>query len=154
MSHLKSQSIHKRIKILLQETNDAFTNYHTVNADYAEFASLSLSEFRSILKQPNLDTSELIKVLRHSTIQHRKNNPEGCWATFVAKSITEATNSNLRTAVQSMKVKKLKQKIKQKAKMQIGDVLPRISLLKLEKQETRSIPAQMIPDQTELAEKA
>jgi len=59
------ENIHYRIKNLLEETHDVFEDCAGgVNADYAAFASLSLSDFKSLLDNPELTGKELRRILR------------------------------------------------------------------------------------------
>ena len=87
-------SIHHRIKILIEETNDAFSSCGSVNTDYAEFATLSLSEFKNALSNPRLTPRQLTQLLRTGMTQHRAvADPESCWATFMAHYIAQTANN-------------------------------------------------------------
>ena len=95
-------SIHHRIKMLIEETNDAFASCDTgMNADYAEFATLALSEFKHVLSNPALTRRELMGVLRSGMAKHKVVDPESCWATFMAYYIAKTSNNDLRQSPQS-----------------------------------------------------
>ncbi len=91
-----SVSVHHRIKMLIEETNDAFFSCDgCVNADYAEFATLALSEFKHVLHNPRLTRGQLTRMLRTGAIKHRDIDPEGCWATFMAHYVAQTANKNM-----------------------------------------------------------
>jgi hypothetical protein len=92
-----STSVHHRVKLLLEETNDVFSFCGSVNADYAEFASLALSEFKNALHKPELTRPELLRMIRTGTTRHKEisvDDPQCCWATFVARHIALTSNVN------------------------------------------------------------
>jgi len=86
-----SLSVHQRIRILIEQTNDAFSNYDAVNADYAEFATLALADFKEALKNPNLTRGQLAQMLRRGMMQHQDKEP-GSWSAFMAAHIAKASN--------------------------------------------------------------
>ena len=88
-------SIHHRIKMLIEETNDAFSscNGH-MNTDYAEFAALALSEFKHVLRNPRLTRKQLCVMLRTGMIKHKDIDPESNWATFMAHYVARSANKN------------------------------------------------------------
>ena len=91
---------HNRIKNLLEETNDAFVNCAgSVNADYAAFVSMRISEFKRLLDNPDLTDQELRRIIRKGEKKHRAKNPEGCWASFIANYVTKSSNQNLKKSV-------------------------------------------------------
>ena len=90
-------TLHQRIKMLIEETNDAYSTCGSINADYAEFASLALSEFKSALRNPRLTRAELSQMLRTGMTQHRNVDPETNWSTFMAHYITRTANKNAET---------------------------------------------------------
>jgi len=59
-----TQNIHTRIKHLLEETSDAFASSGTINMDYAGFAAMALSDFKSLLDNPDLTDMELRCMIR------------------------------------------------------------------------------------------
>lgn len=90
-------NIHQRIKNLLEETNDAFVGCAgCLNSDYAAFASLRLSEFKSLLENPELTGKELRHMLRKGDQSQRARDPEGCWSSFLANYVTKNANQNLK----------------------------------------------------------
>ena len=64
-------SIYSRIKILIEDTNDAFSAYGSLNTDYAEFATLSLADFKSILNKPDMTKDELVANKARRVIRHQ-----------------------------------------------------------------------------------
>lgn len=90
-----SISIHHRIRMLIEETNDAFygSDGH-MNADYAEFASLALSEFKHVLRNPRLTRGQLTAMLRTGMLKHKDIDPESNWSSFMAHYITRSSNRN------------------------------------------------------------
>ena len=89
-------SVYNRIKSLIEETNGAFTEYRgSINADYAEFATMSLPDFKTALEDPRLSADGLIEILRTGATEHRSEDPESCWATFMAHYIARTANRNL-----------------------------------------------------------
>lgn len=100
-------NIHRRMKTLLEETNDAFVNCAgSLNSDYAGFASMRLDEFKSLLGKPDMTASELRKILRKGDRKHRNGQSEGCWASYVAYYVSRKANQNLEDAV-SYKIDKV-----------------------------------------------
>ena len=89
-----SKQVHKRIKRLLEETNDAYTLDGYLNADYPEFAGLSISEFKAILKSPDLTRRQLVRMLRKGSTKHRDISPKSCWATFLANYVNNVSNTD------------------------------------------------------------
>jgi len=95
-----TQNIHRRIKNLLEETNDAFESCAgSVNTDYAAFVSMRLSEFKSLLENPDLTDRELRKMIRKGQQKCRAKDPEGCWASFIANYMAKNANQNLAKTV-------------------------------------------------------
>lgn len=90
---MNTLSVHQRIKILIEETNDAFTSCGSVNTDYAEFAAMALSEFKNALSDQRLTPRQLTNMLRTGMTQHKQHSdPESCWATFMAHYIAQTAN--------------------------------------------------------------
>lgn len=94
-----SQTVHERIKNLIEGTHEAFENYGAMNTDYAEFASLALSEFKSALQNPELTGQQLRKLIRVGHKSHSHESPEECWATFMAQYVSMNGNTNLKDLV-------------------------------------------------------
>lgn len=92
--------IHSRIKALLEETNDAFISCAgSLNADYAAFASMRLSEFKALLENPHLTDRDLRRILRKAEQGHPGKDPEGSWASYMAHYVTRNANENLKETV-------------------------------------------------------
>jgi hypothetical protein len=88
--------VHNRIKHLVEETRDAYSSFSGgVNADYAEFASLSLSAFKDILHNPDLTDRDLRRMIRGGMKTHKGKSPASCWATFMALYIAHNANAGL-----------------------------------------------------------
>ena len=94
-------SIHNRIKVLIEETNDAFSYCDSgFNADYPEFATLAFSDFKAALEDPFLTRKELLALLRGAMKEHRRQaDPDANWSSFVAEYVAETSNSNVRQRV-------------------------------------------------------
>ncbi len=91
-----TQNVHRRIKNLLEETNDAFESCAGgMNSDYASFVSMRLSEFKSLLSNPDLTDRELRQMIRKGQQKSRAKDPEGCWASFIANYMANNANQNL-----------------------------------------------------------
>ena len=87
-------TMYKSIKSLIEETNDAYSICRgAVNADYAEFATMSISDFKRALQDPRLTRAQLTKMLRTGATEHKAEDPESCWATFMAHYIARSANS-------------------------------------------------------------
>jgi hypothetical protein len=86
-----SLSVHQRIRILIEQTNDAFSNYDAVNADFAEFATLALADFKEALRNPNLTRGQLAQMLRRGMMKHQDKDP-GSWSAFMAAHIAKTAN--------------------------------------------------------------
>lgn len=91
---LMRPSVHARLKRLLEGTHEAFGICGTVNTDYAEFASLSLYEFKVALGNPALTGSELRRAIRDGSRQHSAASPEENWAVFMARYVGLSVNAN------------------------------------------------------------
>lgn len=86
-----SLSVHQKIRILIEQTNDCFKCYDAVNADFAEFATLALSDFKEALEDPGLTRGQLTRMLRRGMIKHSDKGP-GSWSAFMAAHIARAAN--------------------------------------------------------------
>lgn len=100
MRETMTNTLHERIKMLIQETNDAFSSCAgCMNTDYAAFASMRLTEFKKLLNNPGLTGNDLRRLLRKGDQNQRNADPEGCWATFIANYVTQNANQNLADSV-------------------------------------------------------
>lgn len=91
-------SNHQQIKNLIEDTTIAFENCGGVNTDYADFATMALADFKKLLGDAKLTDRQLKQLIRKANCSHRDGDPQGCWASFVAKSIAKQSNSNLQNA--------------------------------------------------------
>lgn len=89
-------SLHQRIRVLLEETNDAYASCGSVNADFAEFAAMAITEFKTVLGDPDLTGERLIEILRRAMNKHQDKD-SGSWSIFMANHIAWAANRNGRT---------------------------------------------------------
>lgn len=89
-----TQTIHSRIKHLLEETNDVFVNSGAVNIDYAGFAAMALPDFKALLDNQELTDMQLRRMIRRGALKHRTTRPESCWATYVARYMARKANQN------------------------------------------------------------
>jgi hypothetical protein len=94
-----SQNVHDRIKHLIEGTHEAFENYGNMNTDFAGFASMALSEFKSALQNPELTGHELRRLIRQGQTSHRSEDPQSCWATFMAQYVSKNANSDRFTSL-------------------------------------------------------
>ena len=84
-----------RIQALIEDTNAAFMSCDgSMNTDYAEFASLALSEFKTALRDPALTRNDLMKILRKGMAKHRNRDPD-MWSALMAKHIGKAANKTI-----------------------------------------------------------
>lgn len=87
-------SVHQRIRTLIEETNDAFFESEgSINADYAEFATLALADFKAVLSDPKLTKQALTDILRSAMHKHHDMDHAG-WASFMAYHIAATANKN------------------------------------------------------------
>ncbi len=91
----------QQIKDLIEKTNDAFRNCDSVNMDYAEFASLALSDFKEILKNPYLTGRDLRRIIRKGHNNHKATDQQESWASFVAGFIAQSSNENLEDSLKT-----------------------------------------------------
>lgn len=88
-------NIHNRLKVLLEETSDAYYSCGHLNADFATFASMSMRDFRYALHDPSLSEYDFRRLLRRA-LAELKLQPieETCWSSFLAQYITSNANQN------------------------------------------------------------
>ena len=89
-----SVPIHQRIRILIEQTNDAFSSYGNINADFAEFATLAISDFKAALKNPDLTRAQLTRMLRGGMVKHKDKDPDS-WASFMAHHMAGVANTDV-----------------------------------------------------------
>ena len=86
------------IKSLIEDSTHAYNLYIQsghMNTDYADFASLMLGDFRSLLQRPEMTQRQLRRMMRRGWQTHRKSAPESCWPTFMAHYLnSEPSNMN------------------------------------------------------------
>lgn len=92
-----SSSIYSRVQALIEETNEAFAQCRgSINADYAEFASMALSDFKKALQDPNLTSAQLKVILRRAMLKNRDSDPV-TWPELMALHVACRANENERT---------------------------------------------------------
>lgn len=91
-------SVHQQIKDLIEDTNIVFENCGGVNTDYADFATMALGEFKTLLGNPKLTDRQLKQLIRRANRSRNNWDPNGCWASFVARSIARQSNNNRQDA--------------------------------------------------------
>lgn len=88
---------------MLEETSDAFSSCGTVNADFADFASLVLSDFKELLNRPYLTDEQLQAMLRVAMMAcPEKSHGSSTWAHFIAHYLQQTANSNAAPWAQDM----------------------------------------------------
>ena len=88
-------TLHRRIKSLIEDTNDAYgTAFGGMNCDYAEFAAMSVDEFKTALGLEHMTARDLRRLLRRAGLSHRKTAPKACWATFMAHYVAYHAGAN------------------------------------------------------------
>tara|TARA_A200000113_G_scaffold16938_2_gene15016 strand:+ start:439 stop:822 length:384 start_codon:yes stop_codon:yes gene_type:complete len=86
------------VKLLIDETSEAYAQYDSVNADYAAFASMALGEFQTALDDPGLTGQTLRRVLRDGNRMHSMRSPmASSWSSFMAKYVSQNVNGNSET---------------------------------------------------------
>jgi len=80
------------VRSFIEETSEAYSGYSPLNADYAAFASLSLSEFRRLLNCPALTGPQLRRMIRRAGLEHRTNAPDSCWASYLRDYMAQRSN--------------------------------------------------------------
>ncbi len=92
--------IRKEILYIIEETSSAyhsFSQHSYMNADFADFASMALGQFRNALRDPELTREKLEQILRKGMKKHKANDPDGSWTQFMASYLSKATNTNADT---------------------------------------------------------
>jgi hypothetical protein len=100
-----SRSDIRTVGKLIEETNDAYRLYSKaqhVNADFAEFASLSLRDFKHKLQAPNLTARNLRHLIRAGMKHHTAMNgaslcheaDPAAWVNFMSHYVTQNANAN------------------------------------------------------------
>lgn len=97
MGNRQDDTIQREVFYIIEETSAAYHAYSKhdyTNADYADFASMALSQFKSALRDPSLTRERLEKILRKGMKKHRIMDPSANWSGFMASYVTRATNMN------------------------------------------------------------
>lgn len=97
MMNKQDDSIQREVLHIIEETSAAYHAYSThdyTNADYADFAAMALTQFKSALRDPALTREQLEKILRKGMSKHKVMDPSANWSGFMASYVTRATNAN------------------------------------------------------------
>ena len=90
-----AHKVQTQIKHLIQQTNDVFENSGGVNTDYADFAAtIALSDFRSLLGNPDITDRQLKRLIRIACKRYCKDTTPVSWSAFTAQYINEKANGN------------------------------------------------------------
>lgn len=104
MNPLSEQPIHGLLEKTMQAYNISAES-HCINSDFAEFASMSISEFQTLLGKPHMSAQNLRHILRaaHKAYRTKKaecenmlesDRPELCWSCFMGDYVTDQSNDN------------------------------------------------------------
>lgn len=92
--HSKSE-----LTLLIEDIRHAYTIYTTQgcpNSDFAEFASLSVDQFKRALKRPELTARQLRRLVRRGCESHRRQEAiVQNWSDYIAHYISDTANMNL-----------------------------------------------------------
>lgn len=86
------------LELLIEDMSYAYSIYTTqgcTNSDFAEFAGLSLDQFKRTLKRPGLTARQLRRLIRRGNDAHRTLNPAHAWSDYVANYISDTANIDL-----------------------------------------------------------
>lgn len=87
------------LELLIEDINYAYSIYTTQgcpNSDFAEFASLSVDQFKRALKRPGLTARQLRRLVRRGCESHRKQEATAQnWSDYIAHYISDTANINL-----------------------------------------------------------
>lgn len=86
------------VENLLEDVRHAYTIYTTSgqsNADFAEFLSLSIEDFKAALQRPGLTARQLRRVVRRAGESYRSNGSQTLWSSYIAHYISDTANINL-----------------------------------------------------------
>jgi len=85
----------QNVQVLLEETNDAFAFCGGVNTDYAEFAALSIQDFKRVLRDPMLTRTRLVSLLRQGMRENAQTYGAQSWSGLMAQYVTRSVNTNI-----------------------------------------------------------
>ncbi len=97
MINAHNDMIRKEVRTLIEETSFAyrsFLRHDYMNSDFADFASMALSQFKNVLRDPELTRERLEVILRKGMKKHRALDTNSCWTSFMAHYVTKSANSN------------------------------------------------------------
>ena len=72
-----------------------FTTHGCANSDFAEFAGLSVDQFKNALKRPELTARQLRRLVRRGHKSHLSSAPDTAWSDYLAGYISDTANINL-----------------------------------------------------------
>lgn len=93
--------LHDNIKLLIEETNDAFAACRgSLNTDYPGFASMALAQFKEVLEHPSLTRAQLMQALRQAMHSHRAvHDDQSNWSVFMAQYVMNSFAANDKPSV-------------------------------------------------------
>lgn len=86
------------LELLIEDISYAYSIYTTQgcsNSDFAEFAGLSVDQFKRTLRRPDLTARQLRRLVRRGCQSHRSQNPAHGWSGYIAGYISDTANINL-----------------------------------------------------------
>ncbi len=92
-----NEKIKNNIRYVIEELDTAYNNCiecNGVNADYASFAGMAISQFQDAMGDPNLTREKLELLLRKGIKKHKAKREGGSWTRFVASYMAKASNNN------------------------------------------------------------
>ena len=95
----KAQYSKCELTLLIEDIRHAYTIYTTQgcpNSDFAEFAGLSVNQFKKTLKRPDLTARQLRRLIRRGCESHRRQEAIiQNWSDYIAHYISDTANMNL-----------------------------------------------------------
>ncbi len=89
--------IKRDVRKVIEEIDTAyheFSDYNYMNADYADFAGMAISQFQDAMQSPDLTREELQGLLRKGLINHKARANDVSWTKFVASYMAKSSNIN------------------------------------------------------------
>lgn len=96
--NVKNPETKSELELLIEDISHAYSIYTTqgCNTDFAEFAGLSVDQFKRALKRPGLTARQLRRLVRRGCESHRKQESAAQgWSDYIAHYISDTANINL-----------------------------------------------------------
>lgn len=97
---MMEQQMKDQIKNLIEQTNGMFMNCGGVNTDFADFATIALADFRTLLNEPDMTDRELKQLIRRAAARHKAAKSKDCWKSFTARYMSRKANNNSLSTIQ------------------------------------------------------